>query len=119
MMRFEPKGDGTAAILDAPDKIANTGAFVRRNGRSKGTGAALLDAALRDYAAQGFTRCSVDFESFNPDARGVLAQVFRAGAVVGCAGAGAVTIDVGAHLCVRQCGADTQVCPYSPPTPQP
>jgi hypothetical protein len=30
--------------------------------------AALLDAALRDYASQGFTCCAVNFESFNPEA---------------------------------------------------
>lgn len=67
-MRFEPNGDGACAIVDAPDKIANTGAFVRPAYRGRKLAPALLDAALRDYAAQGFTRCSVDFESFNPEA---------------------------------------------------
>ncbi len=67
-MRFEPNGDGAVAIVDAPDQIANTGAFVRPAYRGRRTAPALLDAALRDYAAQGFARCSVDFESFNPEA---------------------------------------------------
>jgi GNAT superfamily N-acetyltransferase len=67
-MRFEPNGDGAVAIVEASDKIANTGAFVRPAYRGRKLAPALLDAALRDYAAQGFTRCSVDFESFNPEA---------------------------------------------------
>ncbi len=76
MMRFEPQGGGAAAILEAPDKVHCTGAFVRPTSRSKGTGAALLDAALRDYAARGFARCSVDFESFNPYARAFWLKYF-------------------------------------------
>ena len=91
-MRFEPNGDGAGAILDAPDKVHCTGAFVRPANRSKGTGAALLDAALKDYAARGFARCSVDFESFNPYGARILAEVFHAGAVVGGAGAGAAAV---------------------------
>ena len=36
MMRFEPHGDGAAAILDAPDKVHCTGAFVRRDESQQG-----------------------------------------------------------------------------------
>lgn len=28
----------------------------------------MINAALREYAARGFTCCAVDFESFNPEA---------------------------------------------------
>ena len=76
MMRFEPSGHGAAGIVEADDQMHCTGAFVRATSRSKGTGAALLDAALKDYAARGFARCSVDFESFNPMARGFWLKYF-------------------------------------------
>lgn len=67
-LRFEPNSHGASAIVNAPDKVAITGAFVRPAYRGRRAAPAMLDAALRDYAAQGFTRCSVDFESFNPEA---------------------------------------------------
>lgn len=67
-MRFEPLGYGAIEIVHSKTTIANSGAFIRPAFRGKGVGTGLLDAALIDYAAQGFQRCSVDFESFNPDA---------------------------------------------------
>jgi len=67
-MRFEPYGYGAVEIVQSQTTIANSGAFIRPVFRGRGAGAGLLDAALRDYAPQGFQRCSVDFESFNPDA---------------------------------------------------
>lgn len=67
-LRFEANSFGAATIVNAPDKIACTGAFLRPQQRGRGAAAALLDAALKDYAAQGYRRCSVDFESFNPEA---------------------------------------------------
>jgi GNAT superfamily N-acetyltransferase len=67
-MRFEGESFGAAAIVRSPMTIAITGAYVRPGLRSQGVAAALLAAALRDYAAEGFERCSVDFESFNPEA---------------------------------------------------
>lgn len=67
-MRFERNSGGAASIVNAPDKIAISGAYVRARQRGRGIGKALLNAALRDYAARGFNRCTVDFESFNPDA---------------------------------------------------
>ncbi|MBN1371037.1 MAG: GNAT family N-acetyltransferase [Anaerolineaceae bacterium] len=68
-MRFQGQSEGAAAIVNAPDKTAITGAFVRPEYRGRNKAApALLDAALRDYAAKGYRRCSVDFESFNPEA---------------------------------------------------
>lgn len=67
-IRFENDGDGAAAVVAAPDQIAVTGAYVRPAYRGRRAAPHLLDAGLRHYAAQGFTRCSVDFESFNPEA---------------------------------------------------
>jgi GNAT superfamily N-acetyltransferase len=76
-MRFEPRSDGAAEIVVSPQTIAITGAFVRPQFRGEGVATALLDAALRAYAAAGFTRCSVDFESFNPEAAGFWLRYFR------------------------------------------
>ena len=76
-MRFEAKSDGAASLVDAPDKIAITGAYLRPQHRGRGAGKALLNAALSDYAAQGYTRCSVDFESFNPDAAAFWPKYFE------------------------------------------
>lgn len=76
-MRFEPVSEGAASIVNAPDKIAVTGAYIRQQHRGRGVGKSLLNAALRDYAAQGFTRCSVDFESFNPDAAAFWPRYFE------------------------------------------
>ncbi len=67
-VRFEVNNTDSAAVVAAPDRIANTGAYIRRQYRGRKIAAALLDAALRDYAEQGFRCCSVDFESYNPEA---------------------------------------------------
>jgi ribosomal protein S18 acetylase RimI-like enzyme len=76
-MRFEAVSEGAASIVDAPDKVACTGAYVRAQTRGRGVGKALLNAALRGYAVQGFTRCSVDFESFNPEAAAFWPKYFE------------------------------------------
>ncbi len=65
---FESNSFGAANIVDAPDKIAITGTYVRPQYRGRQIAGAMLDAALRDYAATGFGRCAVDFEAFNPEA---------------------------------------------------
>ncbi|MBZ0288695.1 MAG: GNAT family N-acetyltransferase, partial [Anaerolineae bacterium] len=67
-LRFMADNEDSAAIVVAPDRIANTGAYIRPQYRGRKAAPAVLDTALRDYAAQGFKRCSVDFESFNPEA---------------------------------------------------
>ncbi len=67
-MRYDGyKSDGEE-IVNADDAAYITGAYVRPAYRGRRVAAALLDAALRDYASQGFTCCAVDFESFNPEA---------------------------------------------------
>jgi GNAT superfamily N-acetyltransferase len=48
--------------------IAITGAYTRPEYRGQRAAVSILDAAIQDYAAKGFERCSVDFESFNPEA---------------------------------------------------
>jgi ribosomal protein S18 acetylase RimI-like enzyme len=67
-MRFESQSLGASEIVQSDGTIAITGAYTRPDFRGLGAAPALLDAALRHYAAQGFERCSVDFESFNPEA---------------------------------------------------
>jgi GNAT superfamily N-acetyltransferase len=49
-----------------PDAI--TGAYTRPHFRGQGVAPALLDAASRHYRDLGYERCSVDFESFKPEA---------------------------------------------------
>ena len=66
-MRFT--GDFNAsAVVESADGIFISGAYVRPGARRRGAGTALLDAALRHYAAAGATSCAVDFEAFNPEA---------------------------------------------------
>jgi GNAT superfamily N-acetyltransferase len=76
-MRFEVNNTDSAAIVIAPDRISNTGAFVRPQYRGNKIAARILNAALRDYAVQGFKRCSVDFESFNPEAAAFWLRYFE------------------------------------------
>lgn len=57
-----------ADLLGTAGVIGINGAYVRPAYRGQGVAAALLDAALRAYAAQGVTSCTVNFESFNPEA---------------------------------------------------
>ncbi len=76
-LRCEPRADGAADIVVSPQTIALSGAFVRSQYRGQGVASALLDAALGDYATLGFTRCSVDFESFNPQAAALWPRYFH------------------------------------------
>ncbi len=67
-MRFEDSSFGASVIVESKTTIAITGAFVRPAFRRKKAAVALLNAGLQHYAARGFLRCSVDFESFNIEA---------------------------------------------------
>lgn len=68
-LRFEGSDLGGAWVVNGSGTIAITGAYTRPSERGRGLVPALLDAALRDYAARpGFERCAVDFESINPEA---------------------------------------------------
>ncbi|HEX2620402.1 MAG TPA: GNAT family N-acetyltransferase [Phototrophicaceae bacterium] len=74
---FQSNSFGAAAIVDAPDKIAITGTYIRPQYRGRRVAAAILDAALRDYESRGFKRCSVDFEAFNPEAAAFWLKYFE------------------------------------------
>lgn len=67
-LRAESAGHGATELVQGPGTAAITGLYTQPAYRGRGAGAALLDAALRHYAAQGYARLSVDFESFNPTA---------------------------------------------------
>jgi GNAT superfamily N-acetyltransferase len=67
-VRFEPQGFGAAAIVRSETTIAISAAYTRLQFRGQGVAPALLEAGLQYYAEKGFNRCSVDFESTNPEA---------------------------------------------------
>jgi ribosomal protein S18 acetylase RimI-like enzyme len=67
-LRFEGIQAGAAKIVRSDTTIAISGAFTRPQYRGRGAATALLKAALDDYVSQGYERCSVDFESLNPEA---------------------------------------------------
>ena len=67
-LRFEPASDGAAEVVSDSSSIACTGAYTRPAYRGRGAAAALLDAALRRFQQQGLRRCTVDFETINPEA---------------------------------------------------
>ncbi len=62
---YEVEGVG---ILEGDHTVFINGAWLRPAYRGQRLTPAMLDAALRDYADQGFTCCAVNFESFNPEA---------------------------------------------------
>ena len=76
-LRFEGQGFGAAEIVSSETAVANTGAYIRPAYRGRGAAPAMLDAALREYAARGFTCCSVDFEAFNPEAAAFWPRYFE------------------------------------------
>ncbi len=75
-LRFEPTTEGASGLVRSTGTIAISGAFVRPDRRGRGVATALLNAALRAYSDQGYDRCSVDFESFNPEAAGFWLRFF-------------------------------------------
>jgi ribosomal protein S18 acetylase RimI-like enzyme len=76
-LRFEGVSHGATEIVSAPDTAACTGAYTRPAHRGRKLAAALLDAALAGYRAMSYTRCSVDFESFNPEAASFWVKYFE------------------------------------------
>lgn len=67
-IRFEGNNSGAADLVQSDKTIAITAAYTRPEYRGQGAAPQMLNAALEDYTRQGFTCCSVDFESFNPEA---------------------------------------------------
>jgi GNAT superfamily N-acetyltransferase len=67
-IRYDGTDSDGVEIVVSEAAVYITGAYVRPAYRGRKVGAALLDAALRDYAGQGFACCAVNCESFNPEA---------------------------------------------------
>jgi GNAT superfamily N-acetyltransferase len=67
-IRFDANDYDGVEALNGLGAVLINGAYVRPACRGRGAAPALLDAALRHYAAQGYTACNVNFESFNPEA---------------------------------------------------
>jgi GNAT superfamily N-acetyltransferase len=76
-LRFEGLSHGATEIVSAEDTVACTGAYTRPAHRGKKIAAALLDSALAEFRARGLARCSVDFESFNPEAASFWVKYFQ------------------------------------------
>jgi GNAT superfamily N-acetyltransferase len=76
-LRLEPGSQGATEIAAAATTVAITGAYTVPEQRGRGIAAALLDAALRYSAVHGSTACSVDFESFNPEAAAFWMRYFH------------------------------------------
>jgi GNAT superfamily N-acetyltransferase len=67
-MRFEGQSHCASGVVQSDSTIAITAAYTRPRFRGLGAAPALLAEAFRHYSEKGFTRCAVDFESFNPEA---------------------------------------------------
>jgi ribosomal protein S18 acetylase RimI-like enzyme len=67
-IRFEPEAFGAADIVHSESTIAISAAYTRPEYRGHRAAPAMVEAGLRYYAAKGYERCSVDFESTNPEA---------------------------------------------------
>ncbi len=68
--------DGVA-MVESAQTIGITGAYVRPAYRGRKAAVALLDAALRDYAKRNMACCTVNFESFNPEAAAFWMKYFE------------------------------------------
>lgn len=67
-MRFEEKSFGAANIVESETTIAIDAAYTRPQCRGQRAAACMLEAGVKYYQAMGYERCSVDFESINPEA---------------------------------------------------
>jgi len=67
-IRFDFNNFDGVAVTEAEDAVFISGAYIRPANRGQGAAAAMLDAALRDYAAQGLSCCVTNFKSLNPKA---------------------------------------------------
>jgi GNAT superfamily N-acetyltransferase len=63
-LRFEPS-EGLVLPTSAQTTVSITGAYTREDLRGTGIGTALLRIGLQWAASEGYTHCSVDFESAN------------------------------------------------------
>ena len=76
-MRFEEGSAAPFSSVRSPNTMTITGAYTRPQFRGRGAATTLLQAALRAYAEQGYQRCSVDFESLNPEASAFWLKYFE------------------------------------------
>ncbi|MAT99719.1 MAG: hypothetical protein CL608_21475 [Anaerolineaceae bacterium] len=67
----------SVAIVESEWTVAITGAYVRPAYRGQRAATALLDKALRHYEACEFTCCTLNFESFNPEAAAFWPRYFE------------------------------------------
>ena len=63
-LRFEPS-EGLVLPTTSDQTVAITGAFTREDVRGRGIGMALLRRGFEWARSEGYTHCSVDFESAN------------------------------------------------------
>jgi GNAT superfamily N-acetyltransferase len=64
-LAIEPGDSCESALLQDPKTVNISGTYTIEARRGKGAATALLDQALAWARAQGYQRCSVDFESMN------------------------------------------------------
>jgi ribosomal protein S18 acetylase RimI-like enzyme len=76
-LRCDSSVDGATELVASDTTVAISGCFVHPAARGRGVATTLLDTVLREYATRGFARCSVDFESFNPEATGFWLRHFE------------------------------------------
>lgn len=76
-IRFDACNNGGSAILEGESSVFISGAYIRPEGRRRGTATAILNAALKDYKTRGFKRCTLDFESVNPQASAFWLRYFK------------------------------------------
>lgn len=68
LMRFDGYDFDSVAIVESETGILINGAYVRPAFRGQRISVAILDAALRHYQSLGLKYCTVNFETFNPEA---------------------------------------------------
>lgn len=76
-IQFESDSTGASELVRSKDSIAITGAYLQAPYRRQRLGRAILLEALQEYARLGYQRCSVDFESFNPEAASFWPRYFQ------------------------------------------
>lgn len=76
-IRFDAYDNGGSAILEGDAAVFISGAYIRPEFRGHGAATTILDAAMKDYAAKGYRRCTLDFESTNPYASAFWLRYFQ------------------------------------------
>lgn len=75
---IEITASGENFACDAPKMVNICGAYLLPEYRGSGIYTKLLAVLLEKIRSEGYTRCGVDFESFNPTARGFWLKHFTA-----------------------------------------